>query len=182
MDVLSLFSLEITGYVGIALFGMAVGVIGSMIGLGGGTIIVPVLSAFGLPPTVVASSSISAVLSNAIASTSSYARQRRIAYKTGILLGALSVPGAILGSFATELTAPDEFHTAFAVVLAGSGAYVILKPRLSRGTGKKPGRRSMILAGAISFVVGIMSGLFGVGGGIVFMPLLIIVMGGLSHN
>lgn len=177
MDVTGLIPLETAGYAGLALFGMAVGIIGSMIGLGGGVIIVPVLSALGLPPTMVASSSISAVLSNAVASTASYARQRRIAYKTGMALGLLSVPGAVLGSFVTELAAPDEFHAAFAVVLAGSGAYVLLKPLLSRGSGREPGRMSMILAGAISFAVGIMSGLFGIGGGIVFMPLLIIVLG-----
>ena len=158
-------------------FGAAVGAIGSMIGLGGGTIIVPVLSALGVPPTAVASSSISAVLANAVASTSSYARQCRIAYRPGVLLGALSVPGAVLGSFITERAAPAELHTMFAVVLAGSGAYVVLKSRLGKKSAKEPGRASVAVAASLSFATGIMSGLFGIGGGIVFMPLLVIVLG-----
>lgn len=158
-------------------FGAAVGAIGSMIGLGGGAIIVPVLSALGVPPTAVASSSISAVLANSVASTASYSRQRRIEYRPGVLLGALSVPGAVLGSLITEMAAPAEFHTMFAAVLAGSGVYVVLKSRLGRGARKAPGRASVVLAAGLSFATGIMSGLFGIGGGIVFMPLLVIVLG-----
>ncbi|MDG7054174.1 MAG: TSUP family transporter, partial [Nitrososphaerota archaeon] len=60
--------------------GFAAGLLGSIIGLGGGIIIVPVLTFFGFSPALAASNSIFAVFSNAIASSISYAKQRRIEY------------------------------------------------------------------------------------------------------
>jgi uncharacterized membrane protein YfcA len=58
--------------------GFAAGVLGSMIGLGGGIIIVPVLTFFGFSPTLAASNSLFAAFSNAVGSTISYSRQKRI--------------------------------------------------------------------------------------------------------
>ena len=44
--------------------GFAAGILGSMIGLGGGIIVVPVLTFLGFPPTAAASNSLFAALSN----------------------------------------------------------------------------------------------------------------------
>ena len=52
--------------------GFAAGILGSMIGLGGGVIVVPVLTFVGFPPTLAASNSLFAAFSNAVASTISY--------------------------------------------------------------------------------------------------------------
>ena len=72
--------------------GFAAGILGSMIGLGGGIIVVPVLTFLGFPPTAAASNSLFAALSNAIASTISYSRQKRIEYSLGLKLGLLTIP------------------------------------------------------------------------------------------
>ena len=66
--------------------GFVAGIIGSMIGLGGGFIVVPVLTFFGFSPTLAASNSLFAAFSNSIASTVSYSRQKRIVYSLGIKL------------------------------------------------------------------------------------------------
>jgi len=58
--------------------GFAAGVLGSMIGVGGGIIVVPALTFLGFPPTVAASNSLFAALSNSIASTISYSRQKEL--------------------------------------------------------------------------------------------------------
>ncbi|MGI0074773.1 MAG: TSUP family transporter, partial [Nitrosotalea sp.] len=58
--------------------GFVAGVIGSMIGLGGGFVMVPVLTFFGFSPTLAASNSLFAAFSNSVASTVSYAKQKRI--------------------------------------------------------------------------------------------------------
>ncbi len=47
--------------------GFVAGVLGSMIGLGGGIIVVPVLTFAGFPPTLAASNSLFAAFSNAVA-------------------------------------------------------------------------------------------------------------------
>ena len=54
------------------------GILGSIIGLGGGIIIVPVLTFMGFSPTLAVSNSLFAVFSNSVASTTMYARQKRI--------------------------------------------------------------------------------------------------------
>ena len=87
--------------------GFAAGLLGSMIGLGGGIIVVPVLTFLGFPPTAAASNSLFAALSNAIASTISYSKQKRIEYSLGIKLGLLSIPGTVLGAVISTDVAPD---------------------------------------------------------------------------
>ena len=52
--------------------GLLAGILSGMIGVGGGIIIVPVLTFLGFPPTVAASNSLFATFSNAVASTISY--------------------------------------------------------------------------------------------------------------
>ena len=75
--------------------GFAAGTLGSMIGLGGGVVIVPVLTFLGFPPALAASNSLFAAMANAAASTASYSRQGRIEYRLGLWLGLLSVPGPV---------------------------------------------------------------------------------------
>ena len=70
-----------------------------MIGLGGGIVVVPVLTFLGFSPQLAASNSLFAAFSNAIASTISYTKQKRIEYSLGLKLGLLSIPGTILGAF-----------------------------------------------------------------------------------
>ena len=97
--------------------GFAAGILGSIIGLGGGIIIVPVLTFLGFPPTLTASNSIFAVFSNAVASSISYAKQRRIEYSIGLKLGILSIPGTIIGAFISSEITPQFFKILFALIL-----------------------------------------------------------------
>src|SRR5579864_5541884 len=73
-------------YLGLILLGFAAGIIGSMIGLGGGFVVVPILTFFGFSPQLAASDSLFAAFSNAVASTISYAKQKRIVYSLGLKL------------------------------------------------------------------------------------------------
>ena len=100
--------------------GFVAGVLGSMVGLGGGIIVVPVLTFLGFSPTAAASNSLFAALSNAIASTISYSRQKRIEYSLGIKLGLLTIPGTIIGAVISTDVAPDIFKILFAFVLISS--------------------------------------------------------------
>ncbi len=110
--------------------GFAAGLLGSMIGLGGGIIVVPVLTFLGFPPTAAASNSLFAALSNAIASTLSYSKQKRIEYPLGLKLGLLSIPGTILGAVISTDVAPDVFKILFGFVLIASAAYIFLRKKI----------------------------------------------------
>jgi uncharacterized membrane protein YfcA len=156
--------------------GFAAGLLGSMIGLGGGIIVVPVLTFLGFPPTVAASNSLFAALSNAIASTISYSKQKRIEYSLGLKLGLLSIPGTVLGAVISTDVAPDIFKILFGFVLIASTAYIFLKKKIETKE-KTISKQMIVFAVGASFFAGIISSFFGIGGGIVFVPLMVVGMG-----
>ena len=156
--------------------GFAAGVLGSMIGLGGGIIVVPVLTFLGFSPTAAASNSLFAALSNAVASTISYSRQNRIEFSLGLKLGLLSIPGTILGAVISTNVAPEIFKILFGLVLIASAAYIFLRKKIE--TREKRFSKQMIVFGVgASFFAGIISAFFGIGGGIIFVPLMAVGMG-----
>jgi len=156
--------------------GFVAGLLGSIIGLGGGIIIVPVLTFFGYPPALAASNSIFAVFSNAAASSISYAKQKRIEYSIGLKLGLLSIPGTVFGAYLSTDITPSLFKILFGVILISASIYIYSKRKIEPKS-KNISKQIMILAIGASFLAGIISGLFGVGGGIVFVPLMVIAMG-----
>jgi len=156
--------------------GFVAGLLGSIIGLGGGIIIVPVLTFFGFPPVLAVSNSIFAVFSNATASSISYAKQKRIEYNIGLKLGLLSIPGTIFGAYLSTDITPTLFKIFFGIILISASIYIYSKRKIEPKS-KNISKQIMILAIGASFLAGIISGLFGVGGGIVFVPLMVIAMG-----
>ena len=156
--------------------GFAAGMLGSMIGLGGGIIVVPVLTFLGFPPTVAASNSLFAALSNSIASTISYSKQKRIEFSLGLKLGLLSVPGTVLGALVSTDAAPEIFQFLFGFVLIASAAYIFLRRKIESKE-KTLSKQMMIFAVGASFFAGIISSFFGIGGGIIFVPLMVVGMG-----
>ncbi len=158
------------------LLGFAGGILGSMIGLGGGIIVVPVVTVFDISPTAAASNSLFAALSNAVASTISYSKQKRIEYSLGLKLGLLSVPGTILGAVVSSDVAPDIFKVLFGLILIASAAYIFLRRNLESKQ-KIISKQMMVFAIGASFFAGIISSFFGIGGGIVFVPLMVAGLG-----
>ncbi len=156
--------------------GFAAGILGSIIGLGGGIIIVPALTFFGFSPTLAASNSIFAVFSNAVASSISYAKQRRIEFSLGLKLGLLSIPGTIVGAYVSSEITPSIFKILFAFILISASVYIFSKRKIEEKNNNFS-KQLMVLTIGASFFAGIISGLFGVGGGIIFVPLMVIVMG-----
>ena len=156
--------------------GFVAGVLGSMFGLGGGIIVVPVLTFAGFTPTLAASNSLFAAFSNAIASTISYSRQKRIEYSIGLKLGLLSIPGTILGAYISSDVTPGIFKILFGLVLIFSSIYIFLKRRIESRQ-YNTSKQVMLLVIGASFFAGIISSFFGIGGGIIFVPLMMVAMG-----
>ena len=156
--------------------GFAAGILGSMIGLGGGIVVVPVLTFFGFPPTLAVSNSLFAAFSNAVGSTVSYSRQKRIDYSLGLKLGLLCIPGTILGAYFSSDVTPGLFKILFGLVLVSSAVYIFMRKKIE--TQEKTLTKQMIVfVISASFFAGIISSFFGIGGGIVFVPLMVIGIG-----
>ena len=168
--------LSLLEYLWLLPLGFVAGIIGSMIGLGGGFVVVPVLTFFGYSPTLAASDSLFAAFSNSVASTASYARQKRIIYSLGIKLALISIPGTILGAFISDDVSPPLFKLLFGIVLIASGIYIYLRRKMESKE-HNLSKQIMILTVGASFFAGIISSLFGIGGGTVFVPLMVIAIG-----
>ena len=156
--------------------GFVAGILGSIIGFGGGTIIVPVLTFVGFPPTLAVRNSLFAAFSNSVASTTMYAKQKRIEYSLGWKLGLMTVPGTILGAIISSDLSPVIFKILLALVLLSSASYILLKRKIE----EKPidvSRMLLIFSAGASFFSGVIASLFGVGGGIIFVPLMVVVLG-----
>ena len=163
--------------------GVAAGILGSMTGLGGGILTVPAMVFAGLPPTVAASNSLLATFSNAVASTISYSKQRRVEYRLGLKLSVFAIPGTIAGAVIASDAAPHYFKILFGIVLVVAAIYLMLHKRLDKNSssaGRAPDHFStfmMLFVVTASFFAGLASSFFGIGGGIVFVPLMVVGFG-----
>ena len=162
--------------IGLVLLGFAAGILGSMIGLGGGIIVVPILTFFGFPSTLAVSNSLFAAFSNAAGSTISYSRQKRIEYSLGLKLGLLTIPGTILGAYISSDVTPGIFKILFGIVLISSAIYIFLRKKIEASE-KNLTKQMIVFVISASFFAGIISSFFGIGGGIVFVPLMVVGIG-----
>jgi uncharacterized membrane protein YfcA len=158
------------------LIGFGAGILGSLIGVGGGIIITPALTYMGFPPSVIASSSLIAVFATSISSTLTYVSKKYVNYWLGIKLALPAIPGSIIGGIFTNFVLLEDFKIYFAILLISVGIYILIKNKIiSRTivTIPKPLLYSVLIFG--NFGAGIISSFFGVGGGIIFVPILVII-------
>jgi hypothetical protein len=173
--------------------GVAVGFVGSLIGVGGGFFVVPFLLVFlpGFTPETATAASLGIVFLSALSATAGNAPRRRIDYRTGLVLAAGTLPGAWLGRELIGRLTARQFSVAFGVLLIAIAVYLVfvrLKPGkgLLRGAPREHADREgqvhryevNVAAGfAWSLVVGMVSSLFGVGGGLLLVPFLVVAYG-----
>ncbi|HEY4155595.1 MAG TPA: sulfite exporter TauE/SafE family protein, partial [Puia sp.] len=100
------------------LAGFIVGALGTLIGAGGGFILVPVLIIIHpeWSPEIITAVSIAIVAANAISGTYAYARSGRIDYKAGIIFALFTIPGSILGVYTTSYIPKTAFHIIFGIL------------------------------------------------------------------
>jgi uncharacterized membrane protein YfcA len=163
-------------FVFIIIIGFGAGILGSLIGVGGGIIITPALTYMHFSPTVIASSSLFAVFATSVSSTLTYVKKNYINYWLGIKLALPAIPGSIIGGFLTDFVLLAEFKIYFAILLISVGIYIIIKNKIiSKNIGTIPQPLLLCILIFGSFSAGIISSFFGVGGGIIFVPILVII-------
>jgi len=162
--------------------GLGAGTLGSMTGAGGGVVMTPALTLMGFAPPQISSTSLFAVTFTSASSTISYAKQKKIHYRVGLKTAVASIPGAIVGAFISNLISIDSFKIYFGILLMLAGLYIAYISSLTKERQERPASneksellRPLFYSGA--FGAGIISSVFGVGGGIVFVPLLVLVLG-----
>ncbi|MEO7992888.1 MAG: sulfite exporter TauE/SafE family protein [bacterium] len=172
--------------------GVAVGALGTLIGAGGGFLLVPLLLLLypADSPATITSISLAVVCCNATAGSIAYARVKRIDFASGGLFALATIPGAILGALSTRLVPRGVFNLLMGSILIVLAWILVknpdrpvpfklgsLRPDTERTVVELDGtshtyRYNRALGIGCSLVVGYISSLLGIGGGILHVPLL----------
>ncbi|MGO1543135.1 MAG: sulfite exporter TauE/SafE family protein [Gulosibacter sp.] len=162
---------------GLVLTGLAVGFASGLFGVGGGIIILPVLVyLLGFDTKLAAGTSLLAIVLPSIVGVVSYALEGNVDVLLAALLAAGSIFGAPIGSWLLSKLhkrAVQWTFIAFIVVVIVSLFIVI------------PARDAVVqidlLTGALLVVVGLFTGvtagLLGIGGGVIVVPVMVVVFG-----
>ena len=111
------------------LLGVLIGILSSGSGLGGGFLVVPFLLHLGKEARVAVGTSFLFVLMVAISSLLGHWRMGNIDWKTGGFLALGGVLGAQAGPFILEHVSDQIFKRFFAVLLIGTGAWLLYQSR-----------------------------------------------------
>jgi uncharacterized membrane protein YfcA len=179
----------------LVLLGLFVGFLGTLIGAGGGFILVPVLLLIypDLQPEAITSISLGVIFLNAASGSAAYAKMKRIDYKSAFVFALATLPGAILGAFSTSFISRGTFNLILGCLLILMSLFLLINPHFKtepRVQKKNWTHRSLVdnkgehynysfnlWTGIIlSFFVGYLSSLLGIGGGIIHVPALSVLL------
>lgn len=159
------------------LVGVAAGLLSGLFGIGGGTIIVPALVLWlGMSQRLAAGTSVAAILPAAIVGAISYGIQGNIDWVAALCLAAGIVVGAQIGShYLAKLptAALQWLFLGFLLVVIVS-LWFVVPQRSDQIDMSILAALMLVLTG---LVTGVLSGLLGVGGGIIVVPILIFFFG-----
>lgn len=178
---------------------MCSGIIGALVGLGGGVILVPATLFIGIslgyipditPQTVVGLSVIMMIFTG-LASTLTYLKSGLVDFKTGFIFFIGSIPGTMVGAWINKGLDLPSFNLYFGILLIILAIILLVRDYVKpvkwfveHGTKRtyvdESGKEHVYgypiwFALLLSFVVGCMSGMFGIGGGSMIVPAMLIL-------
>ncbi|ANU12577.1 sulfite exporter TauE/SafE family protein [Planococcus halocryophilus] len=186
-------------FVVMAVVGVMSGILGALIGLGGGVILVPALLFMGtsfaffpeLSPQKIVGLSVIMMIFTGLSSTLAYMKVRTVDYKSGLIFFAGSAPGTIVGAFINKNLDLPSFNLYFGILLVFLSVLLLLRDHLKAVRWfVDNGRKTTFIdrenkqyiygypiwfALLLTFFVGIASGLFGIGGGSIIVPAMILL-------
>jgi uncharacterized membrane protein YfcA len=111
--------------IGLILFGAFAGAYGTMIGIGGGPILVPFFLLFyRYTGADVVATSLCVIFFNVFSGTISYYQQKRIDVISGTKFGIATIPGAILGAFILIYIPVRFFEVLIGIMLLGLAVFI----------------------------------------------------------
>jgi len=171
-----------------------VGIIAAMTGVGGGVFVVPLLSlVYGFSSHQAIGTSLATIVFTSLSSTIVYWRERRVDYRVGLILTLTTIPGAFVGAYLTSFVEEKLLGLIFGVFLIFVALRMAFQFDLNRihfpRMGKIWHRKIVDSSGTIfeydadvnlglvaSFFGGLSSGLLGIGGGALMVPILHLTM------
>jgi len=184
------------------LISIVIGVVGSLLGIGGGVFLIPIMTlCLGIDIKVAAATSLVTIIVTSSTSAPRYLREGLVNVSLGMFLEVFTVTGAIIGAIAVAYISQSYIEALFGIVLIYAAVYMAigmerrseshkaLHPASSdsRFNGRFRdestdetryyGVKNLPRGAFAGFIAGNLSGLIGVGGGVVKVPAMHIWMG-----
>ena len=166
--------------------GLLVGFTAGLIGIGGGVLIVPFLyffynhpaiADFALPDAlhvaVAHATSLFVVLPTAIRGSYSYSKAGLIVWQVALPVAIASMVGAVIGAKLAIVMPAESLKFGFGCFLLASGTQLLLRRKAGE---PRPVNTNLIATTITGLLVGTLSGMMGVGGGILALPLLMYLL------
>ena len=179
----------------ILLAALLVGVVGSMLGIGGGVLLIPILTTFfGVPIKIAIGASVVSVIATSSAAGAVYLSRGFTHTRLAMVLEIATTAGALAGGITAAFLDPRLLSVIFGLVLFYV-AYSMFNKRSEKVAQGKTGLldtdfidpltqkkveygvRRMPYGLGLSFLAGNVSGLLGIGGGVIKVPVMNLVMG-----
>ena len=162
--------------------GLLISSLGAMIGLGGGFLMVPFLVlVMGMPHQEAVATSLAMIFVNSSSSSLANLRAGLVEIKKGLLYAVPAIPGLFIGFSLLKNMSPNAFRLSFSLLLLLVLSYLVYQERKGKITERdiriESGRVRLVLPYVLSFLAGILSSTFGIGGGLIFVPVFVLVVG-----
>jgi uncharacterized membrane protein YfcA len=150
--------------------GSFIGAVLGFIGAGGAMLSVPILLyVFDFTPQTATTAALAVVLSAAISGLLPKIKSKEVLFREALIIWALGLTTNILFSILAYRLSDSVLTTGLALVLIVAGSSMLIKP--IAGTEKRVPLAWLIL---ISLIIGMLTGLFGIGGGFLAIPILVL--------
>jgi uncharacterized membrane protein YfcA len=157
--------------------GLLAGLLSGLFGVGGGTVIVPLLVMFlTFNQRLAAGTSLAAIVPTAAVGVISYALNGSVDWLAAILLAAGAIVGTQIGTWLLPRVSQTALRWTFVgfVVVVIVSLFIVIPSRDAVLTLSVWSGIALVIVGLLT---GILSGLIGVGGGVVVVPVLILLFG-----
>lgn len=176
-----------------ALVGVLIGIASGLLGIGGGTVMVPIFRlAFGMSATMSTATSLFAIIPTSISGAISHVKGKTCIPALGIAAGLGGACLSPVGVWLAQLS-PDWLVMLAAAIIIGYSAINMFKKAFKLRPAGQPAagvdaaaptaddsslsRKQLLQGAAIGLVAGLASGYVGVGGGFIMVPLMLSIIG-----
>ncbi len=166
------------------ILGTIAGFLGGFLGVGGGAIVIPLLHYWVFPSMKVSSevivhlcfgTSLAIISFTSLSATWAQSRLGNISWRMVFLLAVPGIMGSFLGSTASALLSGSVLRILFGLLLISISIQMFLQKTVREGSPVSPSPATFVTV-LVGFLVGIFSGLFGIGGGVLAIPLMVRVL------
>jgi uncharacterized membrane protein YfcA len=181
----------------VLLIGFSSGIMSGLLGIGGGFISTPLLTAVGVPPSVAVATSAHQIVGTSFSSILPRIKPKKVDFKLGFLLAFFGVFGSLIGlaifEFSSKLGNIDIVISGFYIILMTFVSFMSFRTYFSKGEKKEVSRPPKITLFMMNFatagvkcsaIIPILLGIFtgilvvmmGVGGGFILVPAMVSIM------